>query len=731
MPIFLENVPAHSRASSFRTDVAGIRGIAVMLVVLCHFEIPGFGGGFIGPDVFFVLSGYLITGLLVKEYSRNTSEITGRGSLLVAFYLRRTRRILPASLFVLLCINIYAWLNVNALQVAQIKVDSIWTVLFGANINFLRQATDYFAQNNTVSPLQHYWSLSVEEQFYFVWPVLFLAAASFHNVRFRDRESDWHQHLRAVFIALGIGSFLWMLVEFTTSPTSAYFSTFSRAWEFALGGTLSLLSVESVAAKLGHTWTLSRALALVALVGSVAVITPTNFGYTLAIPAVATGFLLISGAESKSDLTYRLLSAKPLVALGTISFSMYLWHWPVFVFGRNLGLMETLAQRFMGVFVCIALGTLSYWLVERTFLSIPLPTFKPRPNYNGRAGLATSRMFTSAVTLLVIAGLGYVTYPSNPINQGKRVATFLPQVLTGHSDADASVSDLGTFQGAVPLPKGNALKAYRHQWMNEVSSATSAARLPKDLQPAFEVLPSMLKQIWFGCDGYRYISETETKVCSAGNLASKHQVLVLGDSHAAVLWPMLMKSLDLSKWGITLLGQGGCNVSFLKPKLGYILKSKCDAHRDATFKMAARLRPELLIISESLSSYHVDVVAKPMRRAINILKPMSEHLVVVGQTIGGANLVGCATKSGLLRECHLKRDNVLEVQTLQRAVAHDADVGYFDVSSLICTKRGAPLTCPLFVGNIATYYDGDHLTAPLVQALSPFFADFLDKQGVR
>ncbi|MBU6348463.1 MAG: acyltransferase, partial [Actinomycetales bacterium] len=225
------------KSSLFRQDIAGIRGIAVMMVTLCHFGIPGFAGGFIGPDIFFVLSGYLITGILYREYtSRPTGGRRTRKISIKKFYLRRTRRILPAAVSVILFVNIYAKFFLKSDQIAQIRSDSVWTLLFGANINFMRQATDYFAQSLSVSPLQHYWSLSVEEQFYFIWPLLLLWAASFRKMRFFGNSLKLKNRLVLVFSVVSAGSLGWMIYSFLADPTTTYFSTFSRFWELAIGG---------------------------------------------------------------------------------------------------------------------------------------------------------------------------------------------------------------------------------------------------------------------------------------------------------------------------------------------------------------------------------------------------------------------------------------------------------------------------------------------------------------
>src|SRR4051812_2366005 len=169
------------RASTirFRGDVEGLRAVAVLLVVLDHLDAPGFHGGFMGVDVFFVISGYLITSLLAAEYGKEAEARGGRGSISIAgFYARRARRILPAALTVIGAVVVAGGVLLNELRLAQIRHDALWAAFFGSNVNFIRQATDYVAQGSIdSSPFQHYWTLAVEEQFYLVWPAVFVLVA--------------------------------------------------------------------------------------------------------------------------------------------------------------------------------------------------------------------------------------------------------------------------------------------------------------------------------------------------------------------------------------------------------------------------------------------------------------------------------------------------------------------------------------------------------------------------
>jgi len=214
---------------SHRRDIQGLRAIAVLLVALAHAGVPFLKGGYVGVDVFFVLSGFLITGILVSE-----ALSSGRVSL-VAFYVRRARRILPAAALTLVATTIAAHHLLNFVRAREVVQDSAWAALFSANVHFAAQGSDYFQQGQPPSPIQHFWSLSAEEQFYLVWPSV-LALVLFGLVSRRASLG----RLLVVVCVLGGASLLWSIHETATSPTTAYFSSLTRAWELALGAALAV-----------------------------------------------------------------------------------------------------------------------------------------------------------------------------------------------------------------------------------------------------------------------------------------------------------------------------------------------------------------------------------------------------------------------------------------------------------------------------------------------------------
>jgi peptidoglycan/LPS O-acetylase OafA/YrhL len=239
-----------------RNDIQGLRAVAVILVVLNHAGVSFLKGGYVGVDVFFVLSGFLITGVLLSAAERPR---TGRWGMIGEFYARRARRILPAAALTLIATDVVAYKLLNIVRAKQVMSDSISAALFTSNIHFAAQGTNYFAQGQPPSPIQQFWSLSVEEQFYLVWPavlvvVLFGVTIRYRRSRSRRLAGDNHaghlnaitltrmQRLFMVIVAAGAASLAWSIYATHHLAASAYFSTFARAWELALGAGLAIAS---------------------------------------------------------------------------------------------------------------------------------------------------------------------------------------------------------------------------------------------------------------------------------------------------------------------------------------------------------------------------------------------------------------------------------------------------------------------------------------------------------
>lgn len=349
-----------------RHDIQGLRALAVLAVVGAH-AIGWPRGGFVGVDVFFVVSGFLITGALLREIR------TIGGIRLGAFFGRRARRILPAALVVLVITAATAFAVFPRARAEQTLVDALWSAGFAANWHFAAIGTDYFHADDAVSPLQHFWSLAVEEQFYLVWPVLLLIAIAVMPPAAR-RSARTAVVVGAVAITVLAGSFGWAMLQSDAAPVPAYFSTFTRAWELAAGAAIAVAvpALRRLPVGLGAamSW-----LGLAGLISALAVIDPEAAGFPApwaAWPVAATALVLAGGVPGDPRHRHLFPLTNPVsVAVGDVSFSLYLWHFPVIVVAAVLLPAGDVAT-WLVLGITGILAVASYHLVEQPFRHLPL-----------------------------------------------------------------------------------------------------------------------------------------------------------------------------------------------------------------------------------------------------------------------------------------------------------------------------------------------------------------------
>ena len=304
----------------FRPDVQGLRAVAILLVVLFHANIPGFGGGYVGVDVFFVISGFVITGVLLREQAS-----TGSTSVL-AFYARRARRIIPAATLVIIATVLAAYFFLGSVIGRSTAVDGQWASVFLANFHFSASATNYLASQRPPSPLQNFWSLAVEEQFYIVYPMAFILVAGLFTRR------SLRSRIGIVLGATAVVSYALSIAWTSTNASSAFFSPLTRAWELALGGLVAVSSdnlrrlPSSVAA--GISWVGLGGIMTAAFVLNSASTYP---GSLVAIPVIGAGLVIAGGAVQPRWGVECVLQLRPFQLLGLVSYSLYLWHWPIII----------------------------------------------------------------------------------------------------------------------------------------------------------------------------------------------------------------------------------------------------------------------------------------------------------------------------------------------------------------------------------------------------------------
>jgi len=306
-------------------------------------------------DVFFVVSGFLITSLLLRE-----TEVTARAPSITTFYARRARRILPAAALVIVLTVVLAYATLGFIRGGQIATDALWTSAFLGNIHFALIGADYLGSQNLPSPLQHYWSLGVEEQFYIAWPWVFvLLATRWHGLRLRAA-------LGIVLAGIFLTSLTWSFVQTDVNGTWAYYSPLTRAWELAAGALLA-----ACAPALTGLW--PRLAALASWVGLAGIVVSalvmdsgTPFpGVAALLPVSSTVLVIVGGGVPHRANARSVLGLRPFQWLGALSFSFYLWHWPLLVIPAQMqGAAMPLPANLLLLAVALVLSVLTYRIVE-------------------------------------------------------------------------------------------------------------------------------------------------------------------------------------------------------------------------------------------------------------------------------------------------------------------------------------------------------------------------------
>lgn len=676
--------------SRFRGDVEGLRSVAVLLVVLYHAGVPGISGGYVGVDVFFVLSGFLITGLLLAEVRR-----TGRIDL-ARFYGRRARRLLPLATLVVVATVVATLVLVPPVDRPGIGLDVLGAALYAANWRYAVGATDYLGADSQDSPLLHFWSLGVEEQYYLVWPLLLLL------VTWRGR-GGWAPTRRraAVGLALlGLGSLAlsWWLTPRTGSW--AYFGLHTRAWELAAGAGLALAlpavaRLPRVAAAL-LGWT---GLVMV-LVSAFAYDDTTVFPGTVALlPVLGTVLVVAAGAPEGAAGTARLFAHPALRYVGRISYAWYLWHWPCLVLTRVAtdGSPSTL-QTAAAVLLSFVLAAVSHVLVEN-----PVRHQKALSARSSRSlALGAALTVVGVAAALVLHPFAATSAPEPPREQ--------LGVLTGSADQDPSAP-------AVP--------------------AMTAAQARADQErPA-------------GC----YVSYAKTEPpapqeCVFGDPDGDVAVGLVGDSHSAHWLPAFDALARERGWKLYYWGKSSCppfEVDVWAPRLDRTY-SECREWTDGVLD-ELRTLPPLDVLYLARAQVYIDDTLGPdgerideesvgpvwedaARRTFADLDQVADRLVVVQDTPWAEDDVPAClsehpgedwTACDFPREGNVHRDAPL-VAAEQRA-AGDGPVQWLDMTDRVCP--GDP--CPVVADNGAVIYgDSSHFTTTFGRSAWPLLGQQLD-----
>ena len=694
---------------AFRRDIQGLRAIAVLLVVLDHAGVPFLPGGYVGVDVFFVLSGFLITGLLLAG-----AQKTGRVSF-SDFYVRRARRILPAATLTLVATIVASYLLLNVVRAREAVVDSIWASVFMANVHYANEGTDYFARGQPPSPVQHYWSLSVEEQFYFAWPAL-VALALFgipyaaHRLRGRRhrRPAGVDRTARLALLALTLvaagASFAWSVFLTDRQPTDAYFSTVTRAWELALGALLAIAGASLVRlprlARSVMGW-----LGLAAIVvAAVAYTSSTPFpGDAALLPTLGAALVIAAGVARDDDPLGAggLLARAPLRYVGDRSYAFYLWHWPVLVIaGLYVGEKLSVMTNLLLVAFAFGISICSYALVEDPIR---------RARWSRRSSWVLVPASVAAVALAAVVALDSI---DTKVLRTTEVAHAAPALVTQ--------AQLGgsTATAAQPLPAVVAA----------VDAARHGAPLPKGLIPAPDRLlaPENLYDFPPGC-APETDEQTTSDVCRLGDSTSAKSIVLVGDSHAQMWMPTLLAMAAKDGWAVIPIVKSGCNPSMWRgqgyPGTSAAAIRQCSAWFTWAMKQARAARPDVVVVTGCCAGAVARTEADTIRGYTTLaraVRPVAKSVIVLGDPEGvDREPVDCLLKHGATtRTCTTTWNPIrFELNNELRALAKQRGWSFMTTRPWFCVGH----SCPMVVGRRVVYRDTGHVSRPYAVALTPAF----------
>ncbi|WP_426624134.1 acyltransferase family protein [Leifsonia sp. McL0607] len=697
-------------------DLQGLRALAVGLVILNHaFEWPA--GGFVGVDIFFVISGFLMTSLLYREYER-TGTIK-----FFAFYRRRIRRLIPASATVILATLIGAWALFSTGRFMSTVWDGIASLFFVSNWRYAAEATDYFAQGAQTSPLQHYWSLSLEEQYYLVWPLAVLVIALLVA---RDRAP----RVTAAFVSLVItaGLFLVSLQLTQADSATAYFITPARLWELSVGATIAFCM--PLFDRLPQIWRPMIMLGALAGMITASVITPSSQGFPApwALVAVLSTALFIAfpwHPERSSWLNP--LDNPVLTHLGDISYSLYLWHFPALILiteaFRGLPGDKTPVPAVVSIVVTLVVAELSFRFVEETVRR----SRWLEPSTKRRRGVQLTKLQSYGLTAGAMVAVVAV------------VLTFVvDSQMRGGSGGDGSgSSQAAPTPGGTSEPGGGAGDALK-TIQSELTTALSATSWP-ETNPSFDSIVAKYTRDegTNACSNQVYPGVEQ---CTWGAADAPISAAIVGDSTSVAYVPLLRALADASngQLKVTALGMYSCpfvDVSTLMAIPSFL--EACPKRKEQAVENIIAMKPSVLIITNTYLTVDHHPEGGPVTLE-EFGKGLDNYLQRISPSVGKIALVAPPMADKDIRECYSPRANPKDCvsridETWKRRAAAEVkwakavpNAVWVDTRQLFCVDN----SCPAFAAGIPTKFDKVHLTEEYSRYVAAGMAELLAENGV-
>ncbi|HEU4544511.1 MAG TPA: acyltransferase family protein [Jiangellaceae bacterium] len=667
--------------SEFRGDIQGLRAVAVLLVLGFHAGVPLLSGGFVGVDVFFVISGFLITGLIVREVRR-----TGRLSL-SRFWARRARRLLPATAVVLGAVAVMTILLLPVTRWSSVAWDIATSALYVVNWRLADQSVNYLVSEDAPSPLQHFWSLAVEEQFYLVWPLLIIFLLWVQR-RFRLSLT---KVLIVGSVAIALPSLAWSAFFTETSAAQAYFVSTTRLWELAIGASLAI-----VAHRLRHVpMVLAQALGLLGLgaiaYAAVSFDAGTSFpGIAALLPTLGTAAVLIAGGVERRTAATVLLDTPPMRDIGTLSYSLYLWHWPLLVgaavvFGRDDGTLSVP----LGLLV-VGFSAVPAWLTYR-IIEEPFHHARMFVRFPARAAVLGATCTAVGVAAAIVVSFSVPQSAASADRAAPGAA-----VLGDDPTTDPDGQPVDTVEYIVP----DVLQAEEY-------------RATLDGRTCINV-----------------VTGTEMDSCSYGPDDADITVAVAGDSKMDQYLPALQQIAEKHQWRLVTYLKSACPLVRVPVERGDKPNEDCATYNETRYEallqdnsidyVITSQRLSLALAGSASEDERLETMVDGHRDTWQLLEDDGKDVIVVlDNPYPQLDVMECvATYDHKLTECAFPRDDgdtrggaPAQLAALERS-PHVASV---DVRDFICPGD----ICPAVIGNTLVYRRGSHLTTTYVESLTP------------
>ena len=685
----------------FRKDIEGLRAVAILAVVLYHAHVGAVPGGYVGVDVFFVISGYLITDHLWREVHDS------RGLSFRGFYGRRIRRLLPASFLVLAVTAVASAAILPPLTARAVLKDGIACALYVGNYRFALLQTNYLTASAAPSPFQNYWSLGVEEQFYLVWPAVLLLASLAWSRRRHVRPSRASAAIALGVIAVTSCAFSVWLTH--ASEPWAFFSLASRAWELAVGG-LVALGAPAIGRMRGRPLLGWVGLGLVAW-SIVTYTSSTPFPGTAAlVPVLGTAAIIAAGSgPAPSQGPVQILRRSPMLVIGRVSYSWYLWHWPMLILvPAALGHALSLAQNLSVAAASFVVATATFVLVERPVRTWGWLSGPPRRSLDLGAALtvaAVGACVLSVLSLPSLAGTGHAPVASAALRQSTKEQEAASQSTTTQAQLRAGTAAV----------------------QQQVARSITVQDVPANLEPSLPDAEADEPPVFVdGClDSY---TDASLQPCTFGDTSSSTTVVLFGDSHAAMWFPAVDQAAQQLGWKLITWTKATCPpfpLPIFSPVLGRTF-TECDEWRADVLDQIAAIHPALVVLG--VARHYTDIYdftpyspvwLSGLGQEVSAIRQLGAKVMVFGPIPKPPfDVPGCLSANLTdATACTVPLGVGIDAggMAAEKSVVTQNGGSYVDTVPWFCTTS----TCAVMVDNLVVYRDDNHVTQTYASFLTP------------